>query len=440
MVQNRWCLGAAVLLVILMARAVAADCNRGCNAADRDERGCCPATPSKPATPPARPKPTPPIESPARRPIPKAPSSPKVTGPRIEVRADADPNVSGATVMLDGLERGRAPVSIEIASGRHLVELTKGGFERYAQWFEVVGNQTVTLTPALKAESRARYGTVIVEADVPGADVFIDGNRHPDTTPAVISNVIEGLHVIEVRKMPATPWKQTIQVTGNQQTKVRAELRLATGVVRVLSDTPGARAFLDGSDMGPVPVDIKDIKSGDHILQIKAAGFQTNEVRITVVGGSSQIVKQDLTQEARADVSSLKILAAVPDAMVFVDGAAVGKVPVATRVAPGEHFVVVSLAGYKKFEQRVRVEAGKSLTIGAELRAVGQLRVLSTPSGARVVINGFPRGVTPLEVELDTGQTVIRLELAGYAAWENTIDIRGGEKQAVSSQLAKLKR
>ena len=36
--------------------------------------------------------------------------------------------------------------------------------------------------------------------------------------------MIEGLHVIEVRKPPGLPWKQTVQVTANQQTKVRAEL------------------------------------------------------------------------------------------------------------------------------------------------------------------------------------------------------------------------
>ena len=45
------------------------------------------------------------------------------------------------------------------------------------------------------------------------------------------------------------------------------------GVVRVLSDAQGARAFIDGTDMGPVPVDIKDVKAGEHIVQVKAPGL-----------------------------------------------------------------------------------------------------------------------------------------------------------------------
>ena len=81
----------------------------------------------------------------------------------------------------------------------------------------------------------------------------------------MIQNVIEGVHVIEIRKPPAQPWRQTIQVTGNQQTKVRAELQASNGgpgVVRVLCDAQNAQVSIDGTDMGPVPVDVKDIRPG----------------------------------------------------------------------------------------------------------------------------------------------------------------------------------
>ena len=46
----------------------------------------------------------------------------KVDPPRIDIRADADQNVFGATVYLDGQSQGSAPVLLTTTAGRHLVE------------------------------------------------------------------------------------------------------------------------------------------------------------------------------------------------------------------------------------------------------------------------------------------------------------------------------
>jgi PEGA domain len=365
----------------------------------------------------------------------------KADPPKLDIRADADPKgMAGATVMLDGEVKGPAPIVITTTPGRHQLRIQKDGYEPFENWYTTTENNTQTVMPQLKEIAKPKYGTVVVDADVPDAEVYIDGNKHPDNTPAVIQNVIEGLHVIEVRKKPALPWKQTIQVTANQQTKVRAELEATlnggVGVVRVLSDAPGARAFIDGTDMGPVPVDIKDVKAGEHIIQVKAPGMQTGEKKVTVAAGSSQITKFDLNPEAAGDSGTLKVVSMVPEALVFIDGAAVGKVPQEKKVTAGEHPVVVKLDGYKQFEQKVRVEAGQSVTVQATLKAVGRLRILSTPSQAEVLINGLPAGKTPLDQEVETGETVIRIEMPGFQAFEQTLTIEGGKTQTLSRELA----
>ena len=365
----------------------------------------------------------------------------KAEPPKIDVKADADPKgVAGATVMLDGEVKGPAPLVITTTEGRHLLQISKDGYEKYETWITATNNNTQTMLPQLKEIAKPKFGTVVVDADVPDAEVYIDGNKHPDNTPAVIQNVIEGVHVIEVRKSPALPWKQTVQVVANQQTKVRAELQATlnggVGVVRVLSDAQGARALIDGTDMGSVPVDIKDVKAGEHIVQVKAPGMQTGEKKVTVAAGSSQIVKFDLNPEAAGDQGVLKIVSMTPEALVFIDGAAVGKVPQEKKVSAGEHPVVVRLDGYREFEQKVRVEAGQSVTVQATLKAVGRLRILSTPSQAQVVINGLPAGKTPLDQEVETGETVIRIQMPGFQAFEQTLTIEGGKTQTLSRELA----
>jgi hypothetical protein len=367
--------------------------------------------------------------------------------PKIDVRADADKNLYGAQVFLDGQPKGAAPVVLTTTPGRHLLEIKKDGFEPLSSWIEAKTDQVQTIAPTIKEVAKPKYGSIVIDADAPDAEIYVDGNKHPDNTPSVINNVIEGVHVIEVRKEPGPPWRQTVTVVADQQTKVHAEIAAllngGVGVVRVLSDAQGAVVVLDGVEMGPVPYDLKDVKAGEHIVQVKAPGFQTGERKVTVVAGRSEIVKFDLNPEAAADTGVLKVVSTVPEAEVFIDGAAVGKVPQEAKLAAGVHPVVVRLVGYKELQQNVRIEPGQTVTVQADLKAVGRLRVLSTPSNAVVLINGLPAKDadgkevrTPIDIEVETGESVIRLESPGFQPFEQTLTIEGGKTLTVSRELA----
>ncbi len=365
----------------------------------------------------------------------------KLDPPRIDVRADADKNVFGATVFLDGQNQGSAPVLLTTDPGRHLVEIKKDGFETFSTWVDAKENEKVSLTPFLKEIAKAKVGTLVVDADVPDAEVLLDGNKVAGTTPVFITDVIEGLHVVEVRKEPAVPWKQTVQIIAGTQAKVRAELKATIGgqggVIRVLSNVAGAKVFLDGTDMGAVPIDIKDVKTGEHVLEVKAPGYQPREERVTINAGQSVILKLDLNAEAgKGETGTLKVVSPVPDADVFIDGAAIGKAPQEKAVSRGDHFVVVKAAGFKTFEQKIRIEPGQALTVSAELRAVGRVRVISNPAGAEVFINGMPQGVTPIDLnEVEVGTTIVKVVKAGYQPWEQTYDLKGGASEIANAEM-----
>jgi len=363
----------------------------------------------------------------------------KLDPPKIDVRADADKNMFGATILLDGQPQGQAPMVITTTTGRHLVQIRKDGFEEYSAWLETKDNQVQTFAPTIKEIAKPKYGTVVVDADVPDAEVFIDGNKHPDNTPAVISNVIEGLHVVEVKKSPALPWKQTIEVKASQQTKVRAELAATmnggVGVVRVLCDGQGARAFIDGTDMGSVPVDIKDVKAGDHLIQCKAPGFQTGERHVMVTAGGSSVEQFKLNPDVSG---TLEVRPTEIGATVIVDGTSIGAGRQSLQVKEGDHLVQVKLEGFQKFEQKVAVKAGDTAVVDAKLTKVGGLlTVLSKPEGATVKINGREVGKTPLsKVEVEAGERVLQIEKPGFQAFEQTLNLQGGEEQTLSRELA----
>ena len=301
--------------------------------------------------------------------------------PKLEVTASADQNVFNAQIWVDGQQQGQIPSIVTVTEGRHLIEIRKEGFQPFSQWVEVKQNERVTINPVLKEIPVEKKGGILVEADVTGAEVYVDGNRHPDQTPTLVSGLPAGPHVIEVRKDPALPWKQTVQVEADKTVKVSAQLAATMkpqgGTVRVLSNVSGARVFLDGIDMGAAPMDLKDVEPGEHIVEVKAEGHMAREERVTVNAGTANVLKLDLQANPEAERKEgglIKIVSPVPEAAIFIDGERIGNAPQEKEVTAGEHFVVVTKPGYKKFEQKVQIDVGQTMTVSAELSAAGALR------------------------------------------------------------------
>jgi hypothetical protein len=359
--------------------------------------------------------------------------------PKIDVDASADKNVYGATVYLDDEAQGTVPTLITTTAGKHQIKVKKAGYEDYEKWVTVKDDETASLNPVLKEIPKPKLGVIVVEADVKDAEVLLD-NEKKGSTPIVINDVIEGVHVVEVRKEPAIPWKQTITVEANKQTKVSAELKATMGGgggnVKVLSNVTGAHAFLDGNDMGEVPVDIKDVKTGEHVIEVRASGYQTREERVTVNNGSATVLKLDMNKEAKSE-AKLTVVSSEPGADVYIDGALAGKTPATQDVSAGEHYVVVKLTGFKTFEVKVRVEAGQTRSVPADLKAVGKLRVLSDPLGATVLIDGIAQDKpTPLELEeVEVGDHFVRVEMKGREAIDQKVTIQGGKQEVLQLKL-----
>jgi PEGA domain len=67
---------------------------------------------------------------------------------------------------------------------------------------------------------------------------------------------------------------------------------------------------------------------------------------------------------------------------------------------------------------------------------VGSLRIHSTPSGARVVIDGKAAGVTPLIVaNLTAGSHAVRIEAEGHTPWSSAIRVIADRQTNVNTTL-----
>jgi hypothetical protein len=356
----------------------------------------------------------------------------------LDVRSVSNDSASGGTVYIDGQQVGTVPARVQLSAGSHLVEVKKTGFNDYREQTTVSEGESRSMV--IELQPQAKKGSILVTADVAGADVYVDGVRK-DAAPALVSDLIEGSHTVEVRKDPLPPFKTVVNVIGNQQVKVEARIGAgAVGSLRVVSSTPGAVVFVDGEQKGKANEEIPNLKPGQHIIEVRAQGFASQVVEQTISPGEQKLVKMDLMQGQGAGVARLRIVSPVPDAEVFIDGSSAGKAPVERGdLVAGKHYITVRAKGYAEWKREVNLESGNATTLTADLSASGVLKILSNVAGADVFIDGEMKGKTPLTLEaVPSGDHLVEVRSKGYVSAHQPFHLDGGEQKILSADLVAL--
>jgi hypothetical protein len=359
---------------------------------------------------------------------------------KLDLRAGGDGSAAGAEVSIDGVVRGTVPNTFELFAGHHQIELKKPGYKPFSEWVDLSEDERRTRDLSLE-KNEAPAGSLLVTSDV-GGDVFVDGVRR-DVAPAMINALAPGEHIVEVRVVGQTPWRQNVTITSGQQSKVAANIgpSTAAGALRIIASDADVQVFVDGEDKGKAPIDVKDVKPGQHIIEGRKAKFKAQEQTVRVAGGEQTLIRLKL-EPAPDDRprAILKIQSPVPDAEVFLDGSSVGKAPIERKdLDPGKHYIVVRKDGYADFKREVMLVENLPVSFAAELRASAGLKFLSNPRGAAVMIDGEPIGATPANrPDVAAGEHIVEFRLAGYFDNKQTVKVEGGKERIVSADLKLL--
>jgi hypothetical protein len=356
---------------------------------------------------------------------------------RLNLQASADG--AGGEVTIDGVPRGTIPNTFELTAGRHQVEVRKAGRKPFSDWVELQEGELRTRDVSMES-AEAPTGTLLVNSDA-GGDVYVDGQRK-DAAPAIISGLPAGDHVVEVRKDGFPPWRQTVTVPAGQQVKVAATFGAATNSsLRIISNEPDVEIFVDGESKGKAPVTMQAIKPGEHIVGGRKTRFKPMEQTVRVAAGENAIVsfRMEVAPPDRPR-ASLKVQSQVPNAEVFVDGSSLGRAPIDRNdLDPGKHYIVVHKDGFTDFKREVVLLENQAITMVADLSATGALRVLSSPEGADVKIDGELIGKTPVQRDaVSSGDHIVEFKLKGYFDHKETMKIEGGREKVFSVDLKAL--
>ena len=186
--------------------------------------------------------------------------------------------------------------------------------------------------------------------------------------------------------------------------------------------------------MGRILPQVRPNLSGVGRLTLKVAG---SVLLLAAIGGAAMVAKLKWDDYAAARRLGTATFASVPSgAQVFVDGQPVGTTPVHVELAVGRHDVELRLKGQKR-GQPLEVVHGQDVAVAIDWRAkpMGGLQLTSTPAGAKVSIDGRPRGVTPLTLhDLVVGTHAVLFD-SPQGSVKRQVTISEGKTETLSESI-----
>ncbi|MGB3458852.1 MAG: PEGA domain-containing protein [Halobacteriota archaeon] len=287
-------------------------------------------------------------------------------------------------------------------------------------------------------------GFLSVTSTPSGADITIDGRPIGEKTPHSMP-LMPGSHTIKLTLAGYQDWTERVQVTGGSTINVHATLiptPTITGFLSVTSSPSGADIIIDGRSIGEKTPHSVPIDPGPHTIKLTLAGYQDWTQSAQVKGGETTNVHATLSQAT----GSIKVTSSPSGAKIYVDTylgwSSKGQTPnTITSVSPGDYTIKLTLAGYQDWTKEVQVKGGSTTNVHATLsQATGSVSVTSTPSGASISFDGVPiSGITPYTIpNAEPGDHTIKLTLAGYQDWTETVSVTAGKTVKVSATLASI--
>jgi hypothetical protein len=244
-------------------------------------------------------------------------------------------NPDGVQVFIDGKKRGVTPVTLELPTGDHKLELTLDDQTRAIPVKITAGGQVSQFVEIPKVA--ASLGQLSVRTDPPGATVTVDGQRR-GVSPMVIEGLAPGAHSVGLQNSLTSVTEQvTIQAgaTASLVVPLSAPEGVPVSGWVSLNSPLEMQLFEDGRLVGNSRSERIMMSVGEHNLQVvnETLGFR---VARTVQVGPGKVTPM------RVDIPKGSLaLNAAPWAEVWLDGDKVGDTPMGNISLPiGNHDVV----------------------------------------------------------------------------------------------------
>ena len=324
-------------------------------------------------------------------------------------------HASGRFFLQPGPDRDACSLDGESLSESHWI---KGGEVLLARSCSVrfeLEDQRLSVTVEPDTEERVTVPPVITETPVI--------SRQTPTAPVAIDPV-----AYQRSRYTDGPVKRRFPLVGSMVFGGLTILALAIWFmfsarsVEVIISPPPEQVWISGGL--DIPVGSRYLlRPGGYTLHARLQGYEPLAEEIEITGDRSQTLRRSLERLAdRLYVETPGVAAA----RVLVDGEELGTTPLAdVPLRPGRHRIEVLGDRYLPATRDLDLEGG-----GNEVRLDvvltpnwSEVSVNSEPAGAEVLADGQQLGITPITIQLDSGQRQLELRSPGFKRWTQLLEI-----------------
>ena len=269
-----------------------------------------------------------------------------------------------------------------------------------------------------------------------------DGSEGNITAPPIIepTSRLQGATEGDAERIDAIRFRATEQVKARRSFGLDAK-RIVLGIVgiivlAVLWFIFTATSVSVRTDPVVAAVDIKGtlpavrfgdrvlLRPGNYLIEATQPGYSPAQLQAKVTSETNQtftLKLEKLPGRVRVEVPS--------PARVTVDGKELGNAPGEFNLKPGKHQIAIAAQRYQPFTGELDVIGeGKSQTYTPQLvPAWAEVTVNSEPAGAKVLVDGEERGVTPLTTQVMAGNHPVELQLEGFKPWTADVQVKANE-------------
>ena len=194
---------------------------------------------------------------------------------------------TGATVFVDGIERGVTPVDVMIPSSRGVaLKFSLRGYED-ATLRDIRMSAGEQQERHVKMQGIPARLTVVTEPE--NAKVYLDGNDYLGKSPVLSHSVKSGTHEIRAELSGYAPATRTVELPNGGELTETLVLESILGRIEVSTDPVGAKVSLDGRSKGETGngesriLMIPDVEAGEHTVQVYLSGYLPQSKTVTVI-------------------------------------------------------------------------------------------------------------------------------------------------------------
>jgi len=325
---------------------------------------------------------------------------------------------SGASVYVDNKFMGTTPLNISgIKTGTHVVRISYQGYADRIRTVIIRPHRYELISETLLAP--VNTGSLYVDSNPRGASIYLDGDYEGETSRR-IDFIPVGSHTVRLSKEGYRDYVQQVWIQANQTTTISISLVVeATRYKLSINSNPsGASVFVDGIPRGITPT-YTYVTPGYHQVKLELEGYLDYEETVHITGDMLLNINLQVAEGA------LVVFSEPSGGDVYVDERYYGRTPITIqRIPAGRRIVTIKMPGYADWTDDVLIEPGKISQISATLKLAGTLQVSSSPSGAKVYLDGKDIGVTPLSNSgIPEGTHNLSVELFGYKPWQGIVEI-----------------